>query len=76
MNDQVIMCVECLRIVIRDLNGTINNTKYHGKIGSNHLWSQDQPSRAEYCVNGTYYCAMHALPVYEATPSFIIEESV
>lgn len=72
---QVIMCVECLRIIVRD-HKIVFREKFYGYVGGNRLRDVHyKVSPGDYVVHGTHYCAEHALPVYEEQPSYVIQET-
>lgn len=75
---QTIYCVECLRIIVKEHaargGGSIEEPRY-SRVGSNHLWGSMRPEQAAYVVDGTYFCAAHAIEVY-APEVYTIEETV
>jgi len=76
MSDQIINCVECLRLLIEEQGQTLQLPRY-GHVGTNmfNYSASYHIERGDYVVNGTHYCAQHALPAYNAAPKFIIEET-
>ena len=59
-----IHCVECLRILVDEKDHTVREPPYNSP-GQNLLNGFDHTTLAHYCVDGTWYCAKHALPVYK-----------
>jgi hypothetical protein len=75
LTEQIIMCVECLRIIVEDHHDPILLPRF-GHVGSNTIHNTAyKMDWGNFVVNGTHYCALHALPAYNAQPKFIIEES-
>jgi hypothetical protein len=74
-NPQTIYCVECLRVLIAS-GGAVLGDPIYGYPGTNNLHGSPRPTPAAYVIDGTWYCATHALPVYEAAPTHVILEDV
>jgi hypothetical protein len=74
MSDQMVYCVECLRALHAEGIISFGQPAY-GQRGTNDLYGSQRPQLAHYVVDGTWYCASHALPFYEAAPTHIIPEA-
>lgn len=76
---QFVYCIECLRMLHTSgtiaLGQPVSGQPTYYPTGTNDLYGSQRPLLAHYVVNGTWYCAAHALPAYEAAPTHVIPEA-
>lgn len=80
MTEHQPLCVECLRLILESGQGSLEQNPGYAHVGTNHWYGSYRPEVAYYMIDGTYYCAMHALPIYqkyrEDAQIHMIEESL